>query len=73
MRVSLVAALAAVTLTSIFAQSNQGTITGAISDPTGAVVPAAQIEVKNAETGVVYRGGTSASGNYVIAAPAGDV
>ena len=71
MRLSFVAAVAAVTLTSVFAQSNQGTITGAISDPTGAVVPAAQIEVKNAETGVVYRGGTSASGNYVIAAPAG--
>ena len=39
----------------VFAQSNQGTITGTISDPAGAVVPTAQIEARNSETGVVYR------------------
>jgi hypothetical protein len=55
----------------LFAQSNQGTITGTISDPAGAVVPTAQIEIKNTETGVVYRGGTSATGNYVLAVPSG--
>src|SRR5215471_3689792 len=55
----------------LFAQSNQGTITGTISDPAGAVVPTAQIEAKNAETGLVYRGGASGSGNYVIPVPAG--
>src|SRR5215471_12088298 len=54
-----------------FAQSNQGTITGTISDPSGAVIATAQIEVKNSETGIVYRGGTSATGNYVIPVPAG--
>jgi Carboxypeptidase regulatory-like domain/TonB dependent receptor len=54
-----------------FAQSNQGTITGTISDPAGAVIPAAQIEIKNTDTGVVYRGGTSATGNYVQSVPAG--
>jgi Carboxypeptidase regulatory-like domain len=54
-----------------FAQSNQGTITGTISDPAGAVVPAAVIQVRNAETGVVYQGGTSNTGNYVIPVPAG--
>jgi carboxypeptidase family protein len=54
-----------------FAQSNQGTITGTISDPTGAVIPAAQIEARNSETGVVYRGGSSNTGNYVIPVPAG--
>ena len=54
-----------------FAQSNHGTITGTVSDPAGAVVPGAQIEIKNMETGVVYRGGASATGNYVISLPAG--
>jgi len=54
-----------------FAQSNQGTITGTISDPAGAVVPSAVIEARNVATGVVYRGGTSATGNYVIPVPAG--
>jgi len=56
---------------SMFAQSNLGSITGTISDPTGAVVPTAQIEVKNSETGIVYRSGTSATGNYVIPVPSG--
>src|SRR5215475_7384651 len=54
-----------------FAQSNQGTITGTISDPSGAVIAAAQIEVKNHDTGIVYQGGTSSTGNYVIPVPAG--
>src|SRR5215467_13883717 len=55
----------------LLAQSNQGTITGTISDPSGAVVAAAQIEVKNTATGIVYQGGTSNTGNYVIPVPAG--
>ena len=59
------------TALSLYAQSNQGTITGTISDPAGAVVPTAQIEIKNIATGVVYRGGTSATGNFVQAVPAG--
>jgi hypothetical protein len=54
-----------------FAQSNQGTITGTISDPAGAVVQGAQLEVRNSATGVVYSGGTSSTGNYVIVVPSG--
>src|SRR5258707_2316101 len=54
-----------------FAQSNQGTITGTIADPSGAVVASADIEVKNADTGIVYKGGTSATGNFVIPVPSG--
>jgi hypothetical protein len=37
------------------AQLALGTITGIVTDPTGAVVANAPVEVKNAETGVVYR------------------
>ena len=37
------------TAAALFAQSNQGRITGTISDPAGAVVPSAQIETKNTE------------------------
>ena len=55
-----------------FSQSNQGTITGTISDPAGAVVASAQVEAKNVQTGVVSRVGTSATGNYVIPVPAGN-
>ena len=64
--------LAFLAAAALLAQSNQGTITGAISDPAGAVVPAAQIEIKNSETGVIYRGGSSATGNYVIPVPSGN-
>ena len=49
-----------------------GTITGLISDPAGAVVANAPVEVKNTATGVVATASTSATGNYVLAAlPAG--
>ncbi len=54
-----------------FAQVSTGTITGTIEDPAGAVIPGAPVEVKNMDTGAVYKGGASATGNYVIPVPAG--
>jgi hypothetical protein len=36
------------------AQTGNGTITGVVSDPAGAVVANAPIDVKNTETGVVF-------------------
>jgi hypothetical protein len=55
-----------------FAQSDRGTITGTVADPAGAVVASAPIQAKNVETGVVYEGATSTTGNYTIAQlPAG--
>src|SRR5690348_11063110 len=54
-----------------FGQTNIGSITGTISDPAGAVIPGANLEVKNVDTGAVYQGGTSATGNYVIPVPVG--
>ena len=53
-----------------FAQST-GTITGTIEDPAGAVVPGAPVEVKNMDTGEVYKGGASTTGNFVIPVPVG--
>lgn len=55
----------------VFGQTDRGTLTGVISDPTGAVVANASIEVKNSETGTVYQGGTSATGNYTFSLPRG--
>jgi hypothetical protein len=71
MRSILAAAMVCLTGVGAFAQTNLGTITGTISDPAAAVVPAAQLEVKNTATGVIYRGGTSGTGNYVLSVPAG--
>src|ERR1051326_8056429 len=48
------------------AQSDRGTITGTVSDPAGAVVAGAPIQAKNVDTGVVYEGATSTTGNYTI-------
>src|SRR5512144_2626354 len=49
-----------------FAQTATGTITGTISDPAGAVVPNAPLELKNSETGAVYQTATSSTGNYTF-------
>ena len=54
-----------------FAQTGGGTLTGVVSDPTGAVVPNASIQVKNSETGAIFQGGTSATGNYTFQLPRG--
>ncbi|HYV63830.1 MAG TPA: carboxypeptidase-like regulatory domain-containing protein, partial [Bryobacteraceae bacterium] len=50
-----------------FAQSDRGTITGTVSDPAGAVIANAPIQARNVETGVVYEGATSTTGNYTLA------
>jgi hypothetical protein len=55
----------------LLAQSDRGTITGTVADPVGAVVASAPIQVKNVQTGNVYQGGSSATGNYVFQVPTG--
>src|SRR3954465_3334332 len=57
---------------SVYAQSDRGTITGTISDPVGAVVANAPVELRNAETGIKSQVATTATGNYTLAqVPAG--
>src|SRR5439155_6992426 len=52
--------------------TDRGTITGTVSDSTGAAIPGASIEAKNIGTGAVYTAGSSETGNYTIAqVPAG--
>ncbi len=50
-----------------FAQGDRGTITGTISDPAGAVVPNAAVEVRNQATDFRIPVGTSSTGNYTLA------
>jgi hypothetical protein len=50
----------------LFAQTDRGTITGTVSDPAGAVVANAPIEVKNTQTGAAYQAATSDTGNYTL-------
>src|SRR5579872_3793858 len=49
-----------------FGQTDQGTITGTITDPQGAVIPNAQVTLTNVETGLVLRRATNNSGMYVF-------
>ncbi|HEX4276628.1 MAG TPA: carboxypeptidase-like regulatory domain-containing protein, partial [Bryobacteraceae bacterium] len=49
-----------------FGQVGNGTITGTVSDPAGAVVPGARVEATNAQTGVVFPAVSTNTGNYTI-------
>ena len=51
---------------SLFAQSERGSITGVVTDPTGAAVPAAQIAVTNRDTNVVNKTVATGSGEYSV-------
>ena len=52
---------------SALAQTDRGTITGTVSDASGAVIPGATIEAKNVATGATFQGGSSETGNFTLA------
>jgi hypothetical protein len=49
-----------------FGQTSLATITGTISDATGAVIADAPVTVRNLQTGLVYRVASSTTGNYTV-------
>ncbi len=50
-----------------FGQGDRGTITGTVTDPAGAVVPNAAVEIRNQATDVKFDAGASGTGNYTLA------
>ena len=66
MRLTILAACLFVSAAALFAQSDRGTITGTISDATGAVVASAPVQARNTETGALYPVAASGTGNYTI-------
>jgi hypothetical protein len=59
-------------LGSAFAQGDRGTISGTVSDPSGAVVPNVAVTLRNQETGSQYQTVTTETGKYTLAQlPAG--
>src|SRR5215468_12068261 len=55
-----------------YGQSDRGTITGTISDPTTAVIPGASIVATNTETAAKFETISTETGNYTLAQlPAG--
>lgn len=49
-----------------FAQEVRGTITGTVTDPTGAPIAGATVEVKSLDTNVIYPATTNDAGLYVV-------
>jgi hypothetical protein len=49
-----------------FAQSDRGTITGTVTDPSSAAVVGANVEARNLDNGSVYRATTTATGSFTI-------
>jgi len=47
-------------------QGSNGTITGTVTDASGAVVASAAVEVKNNETGAIYPAASTNTGNYTV-------
>jgi hypothetical protein len=50
----------------LWAQSDRGSITGTVTDATGAVVPAVQVAATNLDTRVQYNGPTNDAGLYSV-------
>src|ERR1700689_4457640 len=50
-----------------YGQGGTGTITGTVTDPTGLAVAGANVQARNTETGAIYTGASTASGNYTVA------
>jgi hypothetical protein len=50
-----------------FAQSNQGAITGTITDSAGALMPGVRVEAQNSATEAMYQVATSSTGTYTFA------
>src|SRR5215475_5609704 len=67
MRFTLATICLLVLATAAFAQSDRGTITGAVKDPAGAVVARAEVIARNTATGTEYKTVTTETGNYTIA------
>ncbi len=72
MRVALATISLLLLTAATFAQSDRGTITGAVNDPAGSVVVGAQVIVRNIGAGTEYKTVTTDTGNYTISSlPAG--
>jgi Carboxypeptidase regulatory-like domain len=73
MTVVLGAVLVAMTTAGAFAQSDNGSVVGSVTDPTGAVIPNATITITNVQTGLKFRAQSDDAGEFHISAvPRGD-
>jgi hypothetical protein len=50
----------------VFGQAGTGTITGTVTDPTGAAIANAPVEVKSTDTNFPYQTATTVTGAYTV-------
>src|SRR5947199_8554047 len=50
----------------LLAQVDLGSMDGVVSDPDRAIVSGAPIQVKNVQTGAIYKAASSSTGNYTL-------
>ena len=67
LRVILSVVAALLLAANLFAQTETGQITGTITDPTGAVIPGANVTVRSVGTGATRNVSTSEDGSYTVA------
>ncbi len=73
MKLLSLALCAAMGVSTVYGQTALATITGTVTDPTGAVVANAPISVRNLENGQVFAASSSQTGNYTMSQlPIGD-
>jgi hypothetical protein len=66
MRSTLVTICLLLAVSTTFAQTDRGTITGAVTDPTLAVIPGVSIAATNLQTSSRYETVTTETGNYTL-------
>jgi hypothetical protein len=64
--IAILLAFVAFTTTALSAQEFRGTISGAVTDPSGAAIPAATVIATETQTGTVNRTVSDSAGQYVI-------
>jgi hypothetical protein len=66
-RVLFICVTALLLAANLAASPDRGTIQGTVTDPQGAVIPGAQVLVKNMDTGVEWNLTTNSAGFYLVA------
>ena len=58
--------LCALILSAAFGQADRGTITGTVTDPSGAIIAGARVSAENTETHNVLATVTTSTGNFTL-------
>ncbi len=70
--IATAALLCSVGTASMYAQSDRGTVSGVVKDPSGAAVPGAKLKLRDLDSNASYSGVSTGTGNYTISSvPAG--